>query len=83
MDGRARQLAAMESYPCPACRKAEAQKSAEALGLPQLIGSDKQIAWAAQIRERALRLLSVEKTEKIKPESSSKWWIENRYSLGA
>lgn len=56
-DGRERQLAAIESHPCPDCRKAEADKLAKQSGLPLLVGSPKQVAWASEIRERTLRLI--------------------------
>lgn len=77
-DGRERQLRAIESRPCPNCQMADAQKKAEESGLPQLVGSPKQIAWASDIRDRAMRLLPAEKTEKLRPETSAKWWIDNR-----
>jgi len=74
---RERQLAAIEAQDCPDCRKAQAEKVSIETGLPLLVGSPKQIAWAAEIRERKLRLCP-ELTEKLKPETSAKWWIENR-----
>lgn len=80
--GRERQLAAIEARPCPDCLKAAAEKVAQEAGLPVLAGSPKQIAWASDIRERALRLLPPERTEKLRPEISAKWWIDNRNSLG-
>ena len=39
-----------EHQPCPACRAKAAQEKATAAGLPALEGSDRQIAWAADIR---------------------------------
>lgn len=81
-DGRERELNRIESQPCPECRKKAAEEMAIKLNLPLLTGSPKQIAWASEIRERALRLLPVEQMEKIRPETSAKWWIENRNSLG-
>ena len=39
---------------CPACRAAQAKTRSAAAGLPTLTGSDKQIAWAEQIRQRAV-----------------------------
>ena len=78
MVGRVRQLAGIESHPCPDCRKAAADKAAIEAGLPVLCGSPKQIAWASDIRERALRLLPAERAEKIRPETSAKWWIDHR-----
>lgn len=81
-DGRERQLAAIESYPCPECRKNDADKAAKESGLPLLTGSPKQIAWASEIRARGLRLIGGERAEKLKPETSAKWWIDHRYNLG-
>lgn len=66
---------------CPACGARKAAEQAQASGLPALTGSDKQIAWAAAIRERALRLVSPECAAKVRPETSAKWWIDNRNSL--
>ena len=77
-DGRERQLKAIEAHPCPECRRKQADEQAAAAGLPQLVGSDKQIAWAADIRARALRLMTdTDLAERIRPETSAKWWIEN------
>lgn len=82
MDGRDRQLAAIEAQPCPECRKSAADQAAIDGGLPLLSGSPKQIAWASDIRERALRLLPAERAEKLRPEASARWWIDNRNVLG-
>lgn len=80
--GRELQLEAIEAHPCSDCRKAAAEKSAAESGLPMLEGSPKQISWASDIRERALRLLPTERAEKLRPEKSAKWWIENRHQVG-
>jgi hypothetical protein len=47
----------MEATTCPACRAAANNTAADADGtlLPLLTGSDKQVAWALTIRQRALR----------------------------
>jgi hypothetical protein len=82
-DGRARQLAAIERQDCPACRKAAADKAAAEAGLPLLSGSEKQVAWAGEIRERALRLLPAEKVASIRTEALAKWWIDNRSAMGS
>lgn len=82
-DDRERQLAAIERQDCPECRKAAADKAATAAGLPLLSGSDKQVAWACEIRERALRLLPAERVAAIRTETSAKWWIENRLEMGS
>ena len=39
---------------CPACRAARAATRSADAGLPTLTGSDKQIAWAEQIRQQAV-----------------------------
>ena len=39
---------------CPACRSAQAATRSADAGLPALTGSDKQIAWAEQIRQQAV-----------------------------
>lgn len=53
-----------ENQLCPACRAKAAQEAASAAGLPTLEGSDKQIAWAADVRPvvigRAEQLLASE-----------------------
>jgi hypothetical protein len=65
---RERELARLADGPCPDCRRAEAQErraaessqasaQAQAQGLPQLVGSPRQIAWAESIRAGLLPLL--------------------------
>lgn len=81
IDGRERQLAAIESMPCPECRRAAADKQSTEAGLPMLVGSDKQIAWAAEIRERALRLIPADRAARVVHETSARWWIDNRNSI--
>lgn len=81
--GRERQLAAIEAHQCPECRKEAADKIAQEAGLPMLTGSPKQIAWASDIRERAMRLLPTERADKLRTEKSAKWWIDNRNSIGS
>lgn len=92
---------------CPACYRAE--KAAEAaaeidkakaeIGLAELEGSPKQIAWAADIRgkfivasaERLARINDAEATARparyrklvLQKEKSAHWWIENRIPLEA
>ena len=81
-DSRDRQLKAIEARPCPDCRKTEAEKKATESGLPLLTGSPRQISWASDIRERALRLLPADRAATIRPEASARWWIDNRHALG-
>ena len=47
---RERRIAAMEAEDCPSCRAAEAHMD----GCVDLVGSDKQVAWAGQIRRSFL-----------------------------
>lgn len=78
---REQQLEAIESHPCPECRVAAAEAAAKESGLPMLEGSPKQIAWAAEIRERALRLLPEADANRVRGEKSAKWWIDHRGPL--
>ena len=75
LDERERQLAALERHECPACRKAAADKASVDVGLPLLVGSDKQVVWATEIRERVLRL-HPELAQQLRAETSARWWIE-------
>jgi len=47
---RERRIAAMEAEDCPSCRAADAHMN----GCVDLVGSDKQVAWAGQIRRSFL-----------------------------
>jgi len=76
--GREARLEAMERHPCPDCRKVAADETAKAAGLPILEGSSKQIAWASEIRERAIRLLPEDRAALLRPEKSARWWIDSR-----
>lgn len=51
---RDRIVAAAGREDCPVCRAAAAQAASEAAGLPALTGSDKQVAWATDIRKSIL-----------------------------
>lgn len=72
-----------------------ASANAEAMGLPQLIGTEKQVAWAVRIRQKfvedALMILSDEDTEDarrarrafhyiVDTVTSASEWIDNRYN---
>ena len=56
---RERRAAWLASKPCPECErraKAEAARAkADEMGLPELTGSAKQVAWAEDIRAKAVR----------------------------
>ena len=102
LDNRERALALESTEPCPDCRKAarkaerqEAHRYAvEAqpqIGLPDLEGTDKQIAWAVDIRQRvvdsALDHISGERltitwayiAAALGLPTYASWWIEHRH----
>ena len=85
--GRERELARIESHPCPDCLKKAADEAAQKAGLPMLSGSPKQIAWATEIRERALRLhpdgsgLRRSLMGCFTFETSAEWYIDNRFKF--
>lgn len=69
-----------------------------ALGIPQLIGSDRQVAWGQKIREHTLSIVSAHLRElgadaadpvmqaaigELKGERAADWWIDNRWKDGA
>lgn len=69
----------IKAYPCPRCRRRLADEEADKLNIPRLQGTDKQIAWAADIRRKAasrkdFKTLVLECT-------LAAWWIENRGNL--
>lgn len=97
---RERRIAYMETQECEGCRRRKANAAAAAAkadrGLPDLTGSEKQVAWANTIRENAYKALDclapfsindrakdmVENWRaKMDAETSAKWWIDHRYDL--
>lgn len=97
---RERRIAYLETCECDECRKAKANAAAAAAkeerGLPDLTGSEKQIAWANTIREQAYKTLDCltpytdkeqVKTivdgwrEKMNAQTQAKWWIDNRFNM--
>lgn len=81
-----------------AAANAEAAEAASKAGLPKLTGSEKQVAWAETIRMKAIAeaeaaiartATTPERQEqvapllaKLKAQTDSGWWIENRSSTG-
>lgn len=61
---------------------------AETTGLPALTGSDRQVAWAADIRNSIIHLLNdphdpqTEYIAKASLITDSRWWIDNRHLTG-
>ena len=97
---RERRIAYLETCECDECRKAKANAAAAAAkeerGLSDLTGSEKQVAWANTIREKAYKALdglepfnTNDKTKalfsswraKLDSQTEAKWWIDNRYSM--
>ena len=91
---RERKLAWLETCDCPVCYKAQMDamiaEQEKAENLPELEGSEKQVAWAKKIR---IELLNEVKdfmqdfkqdehtkafTEWVKGQKSAKFWIDNR-----
>jgi hypothetical protein len=100
MEDRERKIKWLESQECDECRKAKANAEAaaakEARGLADLEGSEKQIAWANTIREKAYKCVDALAPfasnpqakammdgwkAKMDAETSAKWWIDNRNDL--
>ena len=97
---RERRIAYLQTLECEECRRAEqaaavAEAKAER-GLQALTGSEKQIAWADQIREAAYCRLDeltefvtneqakqmVEKWKQcMEAETTAAWWIDHRHQL--
>ena len=67
---------------CPDCYRAEQHEQATAeaakVALPELTGSERQVAWAMDIRHKASKSNGF---NSIKNETSAKWWIDNRFEL--
>jgi hypothetical protein len=55
----------------------------EQLGLPDLVGTEKQVRWAMDIRRRALegRRDWADLTENVHRYTEARWWIENRDNI--
>ena len=66
--------AAAVSSAIPALRREDA-------GLPALSGSASEVAAAMLIRARALRRLRLDLAERIREESSARWWIDHRHQV--
>lgn len=97
---REKRIAWLETQECDECRHAKANAEAatmkEARGLQDLTGSEKQVAWANTIREKAYKCLDTltqfatnDQAKammdtwrgKMDAETTAKWWIDNRYNI--
>lgn len=106
---RRRRLAQLEAGPCPECEQAKretanaaanaaAAKAASEAGLPELAGSERQIAWAESIRAKAIAeaegaiaatATTAERKAQVAPllarlkaQDKAAWWIDNRSATG-
>lgn len=92
---RDRKSAWLASQDCPECRrtaeKATAQATANAspfaaIGKADLTGSEKQVAWARDIRNKVIAELPsiipdaicAETNQVLASKTEAKWWIDNR-----
>ena len=89
---RERKIAYYNTIECPHCRAAQAQAEAEKSGMPALKGSEKQIAWASDIRANAIRYAEELRKmtragseeivnnllAKLFAEDKASFWIDNR-----
>lgn len=95
INDRDRKINWLASQDCPDCRKAAEKATTEAtankspfaqIAAAELIGSEKQIAWARDIRAKvAADLVSIipatiyaETNQVFASKTSAKWWIDNR-----
>ena len=76
---REKRLAWLERTVCPDCIRAEQNEAAIEQGLPELVGSEKQIAWALSLREKAIAAAE-EEAMKIKAQLDE---IENSGGIEA
>lgn len=75
-DARKRKLSGIEAFPCPSCRRKAADKEADELRIPRLKGTDKQIAWASDIRKKIAAMRNFQKI--VEEHAYAAWWIENK-----
>lgn len=88
---RDRKIAYYRTIDCPECEAKNAAKYAQDKGYAELTGSSKQICWANKIRNQKIaeaehlsdkitrnKDLFLKALKKIKNESSSTFWIDNR-----
>ena len=98
-DERDRKIAWLETQDCPHCQKARLKAKVDSIteekSLPELSGSEKQIAWAKEIRALYMdyydTFASAIKTSKpemltvirdwLVGHTESKFWIDNRSSF--
>lgn len=61
---------------------ADVARRADEMGLPELVGSDKQVAWAMKLRDYAIARHGFEHVERaLLVRTEAAWWISNRDGL--
>lgn len=90
---RERKIEWYKTVECPHCRALAAQSEAKSNDMVNLEGSEKQIAWASDIREKAVNVVEKFMAEAVNremaqklvdmmmAESKASYWIDNRYSV--
>ena len=108
-EGRRRRIEELTGNPCPDCREAKrneanatanaaAAKAAQEAGLPELLGSEKQVTWAESLRmkviaeaEAAIARTATTPERKaqvapllagLKAQDKAAWWIDRRSKSG-
>ncbi len=97
-DDRDRKIKWYGTIDCPECEAKKQQQAAEAAGLPALTGSEKQIRWATEIRNSAVKLTEIDinridsderqkfldrRDQWLQKETSAEYWIDNRDDIGS
>ncbi len=108
-EGRRRRIEELAGNPCPECEQAKrtkanaaaneaAAKAASEAGLPELTGSEKQVAWAETIRMKVIAqaeeaiartATTPERKAQVAPllakltaQTNAGWWIDRRSKSG-
>ena len=63
---------------CRACQRVFDEAEAERLGLPALVGTDKQIPWANSVRVKLAVRANTAALSRLRLANSAAWWIEHR-----
>lgn len=63
---------------CPACQNAKDARFAATLGLPELVGTPKQVAWANTIRLKHARSTDPGTLSRLRLADSASWWIDHK-----
>lgn len=77
MEDREKKIAWYATIDCPECQAEAKAEEAKAAGLPELTGSEKQIAWALSIRQKFVDEVEAIKTETLSKirEEKAEWFV--------